>query len=64
MGHSRSTKGQSGKMEKNKYIYIYICQEKPKAKPPLNRKGNKRLRKKKTNGVQSQRNEFPIFNTF
>jgi hypothetical protein len=34
MGHSRSTKGQSGKMEKNKYIYIY-AKKSPRQNPHL-----------------------------
>jgi hypothetical protein len=47
MGHS--TKGQSGQMGKNKeqITHIWYFQEKPKVKPPFNRKGNRRLSKKK-----------------
>jgi hypothetical protein len=40
-----------GKWEKPKKNKIY-CQEKPKAKHPLNRKGNIKLHKKTTNGIQ------------
>ncbi len=39
------TKGQSGKIGKTKEQILY-CQKKPKVKPLLNRKGNKRLNKK------------------
>jgi hypothetical protein len=43
MGHF--TKGQGGQMEKTKEKIIHIAKEKPKVKPPFNRKRNKRLRK-------------------
>jgi hypothetical protein len=61
MGHS--TKGQGGQMEKTKEKIIY-CWEKPKMKPPFNKKGNKRLSKKMINDVQSQKYELLILGTF
>jgi len=61
IGHS--IKGQSGQMGKTKEKNIY-CQEKPRAKHPLNRKGNIKLHKKTTNGIQSKRNELLVLGTF
>jgi hypothetical protein len=44
MGHF--TKGQNGQVEKIKEQIMYVAKKKPKAKPPLHRKGNIRLSKK------------------
>jgi hypothetical protein len=43
---------------------LYILPRKAQGETPLTRKGNKRLNKRTTNGIQSQKNELPILDTF
>jgi hypothetical protein len=62
MGHS--TKGQSGKMEKNKEQVVYIAKKSPRRNPHLIEKEIRDKAKRIKNGIQSQKDEFMLFGTF
>jgi hypothetical protein len=53
-----------GKLKKPKNKFLYIAKKNPRQKPHLIKMEIKRLNKRMTNGVQSQRDELPILGMF
>jgi hypothetical protein len=53
-----------GKLKKPKNKFLYIAKKKPRQNPHLIEMEIKRLNKRMTNGVQSQRDELPILGMF